>query len=176
MTITGDLVELSNAYDVPSSSQETIEHEDLPWLINIDSRIPIEIFSLYFINSEIVQIDDVDNKIFDMIKNSTFSHITAHNVDNKIFDMIKNSTFSHITAHIHDSEEMFILFFEFAIEQNNKFEFVHFGLVPTNDFFDALKNKPVLKIRTKLFYLTEFALKRILDKLDTFNSKYGDKS
>jgi len=154
VTITGDLVELSNVCDVPSSSQEIIEHENLPWLINADSKIPIEIFSLYFIDSEIVQINDVDNKIFDMIKNSTFSHITAH---------------------IHDSEEMFILFFEFAIEQNNEFEFVHFGLVPTNDFFDALKNKPVLKIRTKLFYLTEFALKRILDKLDEFNSKYGDR-
>ena len=155
MTITGDLVELRNVCDVPSSSLETIEHENLPWLINPDSKIPIEIFSLYFINSEIVQINDVDNKIFDMIKNSTFSHVTAH---------------------IHDSEEMFILFFEFAVEQNNKFEFVHFGLVPTNDFFDALKNKPVLKIRTKLFYLTDFAMKRILDKLDKFNSKYGAKS
>lgn len=154
MTITGDLVELSNVSDVPSSSLETIEHENLSWLINTHSKIPVEIFSLYFIDSEIVQINDVNNEIFDMIKNSTFSHITAH---------------------IHDSEEMFILFFEFAIEQNNKFEFVHFGLVPTSDFFDALKNKPVLKIRSKLFYLTEFAMKRILDKFDEFNSKYAGK-
>lgn len=154
MTITGDLVELSDVYDVPSSGQQTTEHEDLPWLINTDSKIPIEIFSLYFINSEIVQINDVNNDIFDMIKHSTFSHITAH---------------------IHDHEEMFILFFEFAIEQNNGFEFVHFGLVPTNDFFNALKNKPVLKIRSKIFYLTEFALKKILDKLDKFNSKYDKK-
>lgn len=155
MTITGDLVELNNVYDVPSFSRETIEHEDLPWLINADSKIPIEIFSLYCIDSEIVQINDVNNEIFDMIKNSTFSRITAH---------------------IHDYEEMFILFFEFAIERNNGFEFVHFGLVPTRDFFDALKNNSVLKIRSKLFYLTEFALKRILDKLDKFNSKYADKS
>jgi len=154
VTITGDLVELSNVCEVPSSNLETIEHEDLPWLINTSSKIPIEIFSLYFIDSGIVQINDVDNEIFDGIKNSTFSHITAH---------------------IHDYEEMFILFFEFAIERNDGFEFIHFGLVPTSDFFNALKNKPVLKIRSKIFYLTEFALKRISDKLDEFNSKYSNK-
>lgn len=92
-----------------------------------------------------------------------------------VFEEIKNSKFSHVTAHIHIYEEMFILF-EFAIEKNNNFEFVHFGLVPTKKFFDVLKIKPVIKIRNKVFSLSELALKKILDKLDEFNSKYPDKA
>ncbi len=70
-------------------------------------------------------------------------------------------------------EEMFVLFFEFAIETGvNEFEFVHFGFVPTSDFFNTLSSNPVLKVLTKNFKFSEPCMKNILEKLDEFNSKY----
>ena len=72
---------------------------------------------------------------------------------------------------------MFVLFFEFATEIGaNEFEFVHFGFVPTNDFFNTLSSNPILKIRTKNFKLSDDAMKRILEKLNEFNSKYPKNS
>lgn len=51
-----------------------------------------------------------------------------------LFDKIKKSEFSHVFVYMNKYEEMFILFFEFAIETRVN-EFVHFGFVPTSDFF-----------------------------------------
>ena len=59
---------------------------------------------------------------------------------------------------------------------NDMVEFVHFGFVPTNDFFDTLSSNPILKIKTKNFKFSESTMKRILEKLDEFKSKYPKNS
>jgi hypothetical protein len=160
MTIVGDLIELS-IVDLIELSVEEQDYDDvevlknlesIPWTIQNESKIPVEIFSLYSINSGTITINDVKFELFDKIKKSNFSHVFVH---------------------IDQYEEMFILFFEFAIETGvNEFEFVHFGFVPTSDFFNTLSSNPVLKIKTKNFKFSDDAMKRILEKLDEFNSKF----
>jgi hypothetical protein len=160
MTIVGDLIELS-IVDLIELSVEEQDYDDvevlknlesIPWTIQNESKIPVEIFSLYSINSGTITINDVKFELFDKIKKSNFSHVFVH---------------------IDQYEEMFILFFEFAIETGvNEFEFVHFGFVPTSDFFNTLSSNPVLKIKTKNFKFSDDAMKRILEKSDEFNSKF----
>lgn len=150
MTIVGDLIELVDGES--GSSKEIKDLEKIPWTIQNESKIPVEILSLYSINSETVTINDVHSETFDRIKKSEFSHVFVH---------------------VDQYEEMFVLFFEFAIETNiDNFEFVHFGIVPTSDFFDTLNSNPILKIRTKNFKFSESTMKRLLEKLNEFNSKY----
>ncbi len=151
MVIVGDLIEL---FDEEQDSDNTTVFknlESIPWTIHDECKILVEIFSLYSINSGIIVINDV--------------HF-------ELFDQVKKSEFSHIFVHIDQYEEMFILFFEFAIETGVD-EFVHFGFVPASDFFEALSSNPGLKIKTKNFKISEDAVKRILGKLDNFNSKYS---
>lgn len=156
MVIVGDLIELP---DKEQDSDETTvlkNLENIPWTIHGESNIPIEIFSLYSTASGTVTINDVEFHLFDQIKKSEFSHVFVY---------------------IDKYEEMFILFFEFAIKiGTNEFEFVHFGFVPTNDFFDTLSSNPILKIKTKNFKFSESTMKRILEKLDEFKSKYPKNS
>jgi len=153
MVIVGDLIELTDGEQGSENTNVLKKLENIPWTIEVDSKIPIEIFSLYSINSGTVTINDVNFELFDQIKKSEFSHIFVH---------------------IDHYEEMFVLFFEFAIEKEvDEFEFVHFGFVPTSDFFDTLSSNPILKIKTKNFKISEDVMKRILGKLDEFNSKYS---
>lgn len=56
------------------------------------------------------------------------------------------------------------------------FEFVHFGFIPIGDFFSTIYSNSVLKIETKKFKFSEYAMKRILEKLDEFNLKYSENS
>lgn len=155
MAIQGDLIELIDAKNVP----EIIDGEpsnvpDINWTFTGNEKIPIEVFSLYSVNSGIITINDV-------------------NYD--VFEKIKKSNFSNVAPRIHVYEEMFILFFEFATEISSKdFEFVHFGLVPTSDFFATLNSNPKIRIRTKDFVFTEDAVKKITEKLDEFKEKYPD--
>ncbi|MGY5144107.1 MAG: hypothetical protein ACW9XH_06460 [Candidatus Nitrosopumilus sp. bin_32a] len=150
MVVVGDLIEIVDK--VSDNGKEIKDLEKIPWIIQSESKIPIEIFSLYSINSETVTINDVHSETFDQIKKSEFSHVFVH---------------------VDQYEEMFILFFEFAVETiADNFEFVHFGIVPTNDFFNTLNSNPILKIRTKNFKFSESAMGRILEKLSEFNSKY----
>lgn len=152
MAIVGDLIELS-VEEQDSDNVDVFKNmENIPWTIQNESRMPVEIFSLYSINSGTVMINDVKFELFDRLKKSDFSHVFVH---------------------IDQYEEMFILFFEFAIETGvNEFEFVHFGFVPTGDFFNTLSSNPVLKIKTMNFKFSDDAMKRILKKLDEFNSKF----
>lgn len=156
MVIVGDLIELT----VDGQDLENIKilnnFENISWTIQDGTKMPVEIFSLYSINSGAVTINDVNFELFDKIKKSNFSHVFVH---------------------IDHYEEMFILFFEFATEiESNSFEFVHFGFVPTSDFFNTLSSNPILKIKTKNFKFSEGAMKRILEKLSEFNSKYSKNS
>jgi hypothetical protein len=152
MVIVGDLIELSVKDQDSEDTKDFKNLENIPWTIQNGSKIPVEIFSLYSINSGTVIINDVKFELFDRLKKSDFSHVFVH---------------------IDQYEEMFILFFEFAIEIGiSKFEFVHFGFVPTSDFFNTLSSNPVLKIKTKHFKFSDDAMKRILEKLDEFNSKF----
>jgi len=153
MVIVGDLIELTDEEQDSDNTKVLKNLENIPWTIQEESKIPVEIFSLYSINSGIVTINDVNFELFEQIKKSEFSHIFVH---------------------IDHFEEMFVLFFEFAIETGvDEFEFVHFGFVPTSDFFDMLSSNPILTIKTKNFKISEDAMKRILRKLDEFNSKYS---
>ncbi len=119
MVIRGDLIEVINDNDISEIKTEEIDNVDvIPWKFNGDEPIPIEIFSLYSVDTGTITINDIHNDVFEIIKKSDFSHVSAR---------------------IHVYEEMFILFFEFAKEKYPKdFEFVHFGLVPTSDFFTTL--------------------------------------
>jgi len=156
MAIVGDLIELSDEEQDSDNAEVLKNLENISWTINDKSKIPIDVFSLYSIASGTVTINDVK---FDL------------------FDRIKKSEFSHVFVHVDQYEEMFTLFFEFAIETGvNEFEFVHFGFVPTNDFFNTLSSNPILKIRTKNFKLSDDAMKRILENLNEFNSKYPKNS
>ena len=66
-------------------------------------------------------------------------------------------------------------FFEFARKKSSQdFEFFHFGLVPTRDFFITLNSNPVINIRTKKFLFTKQATDRIEEHLAEFQSKYPD--
>ena len=115
MVIVGDLIELTDdAHD--SGDVKVLKNlESIPWTIKKDSKVLIEIFSLYSTASGTVTINDVKYDLFDQIKKSEFSHVFVH---------------------IDQYEEMFILFFEFAIETGvNEFEFVRFGFISTSDFF-----------------------------------------
>ena len=153
MVIVGDLIELTDEEQNSDNTKVLKNLENIPWTIHDKSKIPVEIFSLYSIKSGTVTINDVKFELFDQIKKSEFSHIFVH---------------------IEHYEEMFILFFEFAIETGvNEFKFVHFGFVPTRDFFETLSSNPILKIKTKNFKISEDSMKRILGKLDEFNSKYS---
>jgi len=150
MVVVGDLIEIVDK--ASGNGKEIKDLEKIPWTIQSESKIPVEIFSLYSINSETVTINDVHSETFDQIKKSEFSHVFVH---------------------VDQYEEMFILFFEFAIETiADNFEFVHFGIVPTSDFFNTLNSNPILKIRTKNFKFSESAMVQILEKLSEFNSKY----
>jgi len=156
MVVVGDLIELTNEGHDSDNFDILKNLDNIPWKIRDGSKIPIEILSLYSTNSGTVTINDVS-------------------VD--IFDALKKSAFSHIYVQIEIYEEMFILFFEFAIEIGiDEFEFVHFGFVPTNDFFNTLSSNPIIKIKTKNFKISEFALKKILEKLNEFNLKYPNNS
>jgi hypothetical protein len=156
MVIVGDLIELSDKEQDYDETTVLKNLENIPWTIQDESKMPVEIFSLYSTASGTVTINDVK---FDL------------------FDRIKKSEFSHVFVYIDKYEEMYILFFEFAIEIGaDEFEFVHFGFVPTNDFFDTLSSNPVLKIKTKNFKFSESTMKRILEKLDEFKSKYPKNS
>ena len=152
MVIVGDLIELTDDEQDADNIEVLKNLENIPWTIQDESKIPIEIFSLYSINSGTVTINDVK---FDL------------------FERIKKSEFSRVFVHMDQYEEMFILFFEFAIEIGvNEFKFVHFGFVPTSDFFNTLSSNPILKIKTKNFKFSESTMKRILEKLNEFKSKY----
>jgi len=156
MVIVGDLIELTDEEQDSDNAESLQNLENIPWTIHDNSNIPIEIFSLYSTGPGTVTINDVNFELFERIKKSEFSHIFVH---------------------IDHYEEMFILFFEFAIEiGTNEFEFVHFGFVPTNDFFNTLSSNPILKIKTKNFKFSESAMKRILEKLDEFKSKHPENS
>lgn len=157
MTIRGDLVELTDDSNVSDTKTEDIDNiENISWKFNGDDPIPIEIFSLYSVDS---------------------GNITINDVKHDVFEEIKKSEFSHVSSRIHVYEEMFILFFEFAKENSSKdFEFFHFGLVPTSDFFTTLSANPVITIRSKKFLFTPEAISRIEKHLAEFQSKYPDSS
>ena len=153
MVVVGDLIELTDEEQDYDNAEILKNLENIPWTIHDESKIPVEIFSLYSINSGSVTINDVKFELFDQIKKSEFSHVFVY---------------------IDQYEEMFVLFFEFAIEIGaNEFEFVHFGFVPTSDFFNTLSSNPILKIKTKNFKFSESTMKKILEKLDGFKSKYS---
>ena len=157
MVIRGDLIELIDDQNVSEIITEGIDNgENISWKFNGDDPIPIEIFSLYSVDS---------------------GKITINDVKNDVFEEIKKSEFSHVSSRIHVYEEMFILFFEFAREKSSQdFEFSHFGLVPTSDFFNTLNSNPVINIRTKKFLFTKQAIDRIEEHLTEFQSKYPDSS
>jgi len=71
---------------------------------------------------------------------------------------------------------MFILFFEFAKKYPNEFEFSHFDLVPTNDFFTTLNANSVINIRNNKFLFTKQAITRIEEHLSEFQNKYPGSS
>ena len=142
MVICGDLIELID--DDNNSDIEIDNVEKVPWKFNGDEPIPLEIFSLYSVDSGMITINDVKNDVFEKIKKSDISHISSH---------------------IHVHEKMFILFFEFAKETYPKdFELIHFGISPTSDFFTTLNN-PAINIRTKKFLFSKQAIARITDHL-----------
>ena len=91
MVIVGDLIELTNEGQDYDDTETLKNSEHIPWTIQNESKIPVEIFSLYSINSGTITINDV--------------HF-------ELFDRIKKSEFSHVFVHIDHYEEMFILFFE----------------------------------------------------------------
>ena len=141
MITRGDLIEIIDGNDVTEVKPKEIDEvDDIPWKFNGDEPIPIEIFSLYSVDTGTITINDIHNDVFEVIRKSDFSYVSAR---------------------IHVYEEMFILFFEFAKEKYPKyFEFVHFGLVPTSDFFTTLNANSVIKIRTKKFIFTKKELKK----------------
>jgi len=155
MVIRGDLIELVDESNISDIITEEIDNgENVPWKFNGDDPIPIEIFSLYSIDS---------------------GKITINDVKNDVFEEIRKSEFSHVSSRIHVYEEMFILFFEFAKEKYPKeFELFYFGLVPTSDFFNTLNDNPVISIRSKKFLFSKQALSRIEEHLSEFQSKYPD--
>lgn len=155
MVICGDLIELIPGNNDPDIKPEEIDNvENVPWKFIGDEPIPLEIFSLYSVDSGMITINDVKNNVFDEIKKSEISHVSSR---------------------IHANEEMFILFFEFAKEKYPKdFELIHFGLAPTSDFFTTLNNNPVINIRTKKFLFSKPAITRIVDHLAEFKNKYPD--
>jgi len=152
MVIIGDLIEL---IDSESTSNEEF-FENIPWEFHDGVKIPPETFALYSIESGIVRIQELRNEVFNGIEHSSFSHVYAH---------------------ISPYDEMFMLIFEFAVEKNTEqFEFTHFGIVPTSDFFNILNDNPIIKIRHKKFQFTESSIQKILEKLTEFKSKYPDNS
>lgn len=153
MVICGDLIELIDDNYNPDVKTEQIDNvENVPWVFNNNEPIPMEIFSLYSVDSGMIIINDVKNNIFDEIKKSDISHVSSR---------------------IHDNEEMFILLFEFAKEKYPKdFELIHFGLAPTSDFFTTLNNNPSINIRSKKFIFSKQAIARITDHLAEFKNKY----
>ena len=86
MTIVGDLIELSIVdlieLSVEEQDYDNVEVlknlESIPWTIQNESKIPVEIFSLYSINSGTITINDVKFELFDKIKKSNFSHVFVH--------------------------------------------------------------------------------------------------
>ena len=152
MVVVGDLIEQTGEEQDSGNADVFKNLENIPWTIQDGSKIPVEIFSLYSTASGTVTINDVKSDLFYEIKRSEFSHVFVH---------------------IDQYEEMFILFFEFAIETGvNEYQFVHFGFVPTSDFFNTYSSNPILKILTKDFKFSESSMKNILEKLNEFKSKY----
>jgi len=154
MAIYGDLIEITNDESIISTEEKDLEN--IPWEFHEGIKIPPETCSLYSIGFEKVSVDELSTKIFQFIEKSSFSHISAH---------------------IYPYDELFVLFFEFAIEKDpGQFEFAHFGLVPASDFFRTLKNNPVIKIRDKQFRLKKSALDKVLEKVTEFKTKFPDNS
>ena len=152
MVVCGDLIESSIDHSETSLNTEQIEDmKNVSWTFK-DAKIPVELFSLYSVESDKVVINDVSSDLFHHIKNSKYSRISAH---------------------IHIYEEMFILFFEFAVPAENDYNLVHFGLVPTSDFFTALKTSHTIKIKNLEFTITEYKEQKILEKFNEFNEKYS---
>jgi len=154
MAIVGDLTEFTNLNSIPDDIQTEIK--SIPWELNDEAKFPIETFSLYSIDSDIV---------------------TIHELKNEVFEGIEKSEISRVSTHFHSHEQLFILFFEFALEKyKNEFEFVHFGIVPTTDFFNTITTKPIIKVRHKFFRLSNSSLKIIQEKLIEFKNNYPDNS
>ncbi|MCV0430040.1 hypothetical protein [Nitrosopumilus sp.] len=154
MSIFGDLVELTDDESVHQFDEKTIE--SIPWELHEGIKIPSETCSLYSIGLDHLSIDELPSAIFEIIKKSSFSHIYPH---------------------IYPYDELLILFFEFAIEKDtDQFEFGHFGIVPASDFFNALNDDYVIKIRDKKFKLKKSALKKILEKVTEFKNQFPNNS
>ena len=152
MVILGDLTELND--DDPLSKNEDKDLESIPWEFHDGVKIQFETLALYSIDSDNVMIQELKTKVFEGIEKSSFSHAYPH---------------------IYQYDQLFILFFEFAIEKyTNEFEFVHFGIVPSSDFFNALNDNSIITIRSKNFHLTKHSLEKILEKVDEFKAKYPD--
>lgn len=149
MEICGDFIEL-NERNEEQKTQETIELENIKWQFKEDAKIPSEIFSLYSIQNGQIIINDVSNEILQGIKKSKYSRVSGH---------------------IHKYEELFIVFFEFAIEiGNNEFDVIHFGIVPTQDFFSTLETNNIIRIRDIHFNLTKYRIEKILSKFKEYES------
>jgi len=154
MVIYGDLTEIVNDDSITPPEEKDLEN--IPWEFQENTKIPPETCSLYSIDTKKVTIDELSTK--------NFQHI-------------EKSSFSHVTAHIYSYDELFVLFFEFAIENDpGQFEFAHFGIVPASDFFRTLQNNPVIKIRDKQFHLKISALDKILEKVNEFKIKFPENS
>jgi len=154
MVIYGDLNEIITDDSIKQPEESNLEN--IPWEFQEGTKIPPETCSLYSIDTEKVTIDELSTNIFQFIEKSSFSHISAH---------------------IYSYDELFVLFFEFAIEKDhNQFEFAHFGIVPASDFFRTLKINSMIKIRDKRFHIKKSALDKISKKVIEFKTKFPDNS
>ena len=154
MTIYGDLIELPEDDSIAPPEEQDLEK--IPWEFHEGIKIHPETLSLYSIDSANVEITELKTEVFNAIEKSSFSNVYAH---------------------IYPYDELFILFFEFAIEKDvDQFEFSHFGIVPASDFFNALKENHVIKIRHKQFRLTKNSQEKILEKVNEFKSKFPKNS
>ena len=154
MTISGDLIELTADDSLPQVQE--LELENIPWELHEGIKVPLETCSLYSVDSEMVSI---------------------HELKNDVFEFIQKASLSHIYAHIYPYDQLFILFFEFAIEKDpEQFEFAHFGIVPASDFFNTMEIQNVIKIRDKTFQIKKSTMEKILEKVEEFRNKYPKNS
>lgn len=131
--------------------EERQDLENIEWGFPEGKRLPEEILSLYSIIQGRVVITDIEDEVMEAIKKSKYSKVSAHYT-------IK--------------EELFIIYFEFAVESSkNEFKVLHFGIVPAQDFFNTIEDNNKIILRGEEFLITENRIKKILEKQDEFESK-----
>ena len=134
-----------------NNSETNSDLKCIEWKFPEGVKLPVEILSVYSIEQ---------------------GHVVIRDIDDEVMKAIKKSKYSRVSGHYIVREELFIIYFEFAVELGkNEFDVYHFGIAPAQDFFNTIEDNKKIILRDEIFVLTEYRINRILNKKQEFENK-----